>query len=170
MKFIFKRLRRHWQSLRCLITPFPSASRKAVRKTVDWEASYGRTRGLFWQLVGKSPLVWHQAECRTVWCTFTSAANRNTVKKPPWPPVWLHGTCQLLLSHSSVATDGHFIKSMLGESCKTDPKASVSLSLVKTMSTKGDLESQKWIMTQVECHKSFLPTLQILLQKIRTKL
>lgn len=54
MKFIFKRLRRHWQSLRCLITPFPSASRKAVRKIVDWEASYGRTRELFWQLVGKS--------------------------------------------------------------------------------------------------------------------
>lgn len=33
VKFIFKRLRRYWQSLRCLITPFPSASHKAVRKT-----------------------------------------------------------------------------------------------------------------------------------------
>lgn len=108
MKFIFKRLRRHWQSLRCLITPFPSASRKAVRKAVDWEASYGRTRGLFGSWWGrKSPLVRHQAECWTVWYTFPSAANRNIVKKPPWPGV-AHGTCQLHLSHNSVATDGHF--------------------------------------------------------------
>lgn len=29
------------------VSPFPSTLQKEVRKTVDWEASYGRTRVLF---------------------------------------------------------------------------------------------------------------------------
>lgn len=110
MKFILKIPRGHWQSLRCLIIPFPSDSWKAVRKTMYWEASYGR-RGLFLQLEGKSLLVCHQTECWTVWITFTSVAHRNTAKKLLGPIVWLHVTSQLLLSHSSVFTNGHFIKS-----------------------------------------------------------
>lgn len=108
MKFIFKRLRRHWQSLRCLITPSLQLHERQLGK--PWIGKrpmeeQGDCFGSWWGR--RSPLVRHQAECSTVWYTFTSAANGNTVKKPPWPSV-AHGTCQLHLSHNSVATDGHF--------------------------------------------------------------
>lgn len=117
----------------------------------------------------KSPLVRHQAECWTVWYTFTSAANRNIVKKPPSPSV-AYGTCQLHLSHNSVATDGHFYQEHAWWIFQNRPKGLSVIQSCEDSESQGRLSILKRIMTQVECHSSFLPTFQFLLQKIRAKL